>query len=352
MSKKESQKTSQNKSLSVTTYIFFVVGIVLIIVSIVLGGLAKNPKDSLNTEKIDESAKVEQEPEKVEEQISTLPVDSTFTSKSYILYDVSAEKIVGGLDIDKKVANASTTKIMTALVALEKYPLNKILTVPESCVGLEGNNVGFLPGEQYFVQDLMYGLLLRSASDAACTFTNNYDGDFISEMNKKASNLGLTNTNYVNAIGLDAPDHYSSSRDLLKLILAARKNETLKIIMGTRYFTLTEAKTKRQYTVENTNRLLFEIPGAVGYKTGFTSNAGECLVFGYTNFGTELIIVVMGSSDRFADAKKLLDLYLLKLGNPSPEIIEKPSPTPTPIATVTPNPTSVVTPNAPIGAYR
>lgn len=349
MSKKDSPKTTQNKSLNVTTYLFFVIGVVLIIASIVLGGLAKSTTDSLNTQQVNESTNRSQEQEEIKEEIIPLPVDPTFTSKSYVLYDVNAEKVVGGLDIDKKVANASTTKIMTALIAIEKYPLNRVLTVPDQCVGLEGNNVGFLPGQQYFVQDLMYGLLLRSASDATCTLTSNYNGDFIYEMNKKASELGLINTNYVNAIGLDNDNHYSTSRDLLKLILEARKNETLKIIMGTRYFTLTETKTNRQYSVDNTNRLLFEIPGAVGYKTGFTSNAGECLVFGYTNFGTELIIVVMGSNDRFADAKQLLDLYLLKLGNPSPEIIERSTPTPTPISTVTPNPTDVVTPNVPIG---
>jgi|GEM_PF-6594834 len=343
MSTNDPKKTGHTKSLSITTYIFFIVGIMLIVASVVLGGLSKAPADLLNNDEIKEDGQENQEVVKKVEQIQPLPVDSTFTSKSYILYDVKSEKIVGGLDIDKKVANASTTKLMTALVAIDNYPLNKILTVPTQCIGLEGNNVGFLAGEKYYVQDLLYGVLLRSGSDAVCTLTENYRGDFIFEMNKKAKELGLENTNYVNAIGLDDPNHYSSSRDLLKLTLEARKNETLKIIMGTRYFTLTEAVNKRQYTVENTNRLLFEIPGAVGYKTGFTSNAGECLVFGYTNFGTEIIIVVMGSEDRFSDAKQLLDLYLLKLGNPSPEIIEKPTVTQTP--TVFPSVTPSITPS-------
>lgn len=299
------------------------VGLALIVFAFYLGSVGIQIEDPVIVSK---PPKVVQEGDKPAENILELPVNSKFTSKSYLLYDVNSDEIVGGKDIDKQVANASTTKLMTALVAIENYPLNKKLTVPADCIGLEGNNVGFTAGEEFYVEDILYGVLLRSASDAVCTLTSNYSGDFILQMNKRAKDLKLMNTNYINAIGLDAPNHYSSSKDLLTLLLEIKKVDTLKIMMGSRDFTLRDLAFNKTYYVQNTNQLLFEVPGAVGYKTGFTSGAGECLVFGYNNFGTETIIVVMGSADRFYDAKHLLDLYLMKINTP-----ENSKPTLTPI---------------------
>lgn len=249
----------------------------------------------------------------VEEQIENFGVDTSFTSKSYIVYDLTRDKIVAGSNVDERLPNASTTKAMTALVAIRNFPLDRVLTVSQECIGIEGNNVGFKVGEKYYVEDLLYGLLLRSASDAVCVFATNYPGgsaEFIKKLNTTSEELGLENTNYVNAIGLDAPDHYSSSRDLLKLILEVRKIERLKLIMASRNFTLRDLSFGNTYYVSNTNELLFNLPGTVGYKTGFTSSAGECLIFGYENFGTDVIIVVMGSQNRFLDAKQLLNIYL------------------------------------------
>ncbi|PIR43666.1 hypothetical protein COV24_01255 [candidate division WWE3 bacterium CG10_big_fil_rev_8_21_14_0_10_32_10] len=262
--------------------------------------------------------------DKKAEKIEELPVQNGFSAKSYILYDVNSSQIVGGKDVDVLLPNASTTKLMSAYLVIKKYPLDSILTVPAECVGVEGNNVGFVAGEKFYVEDLLYGMLLRSASDATCVFSANYSKGtpgFVDEMNKEAKNLRLENTHYTNPIGLDDVNHYSSSRDLLKMTLELRKIEKLKIVMGSRDFTLKEISFGKRYYVSNTNELLFTLPGTVGYKTGFTSNAGECLVFGYNNFGTELIIVIMGSTDRFSDAKQLLRLYEQK-AHPDAGIVE------------------------------
>jgi len=238
-----------------------------------------------------------------------------FTAKSYLIYDKNSKQIVYGKDIGKQLPNASTTKLMTALVAFKNYSLDTILNVPESCVGLNGSNVGIKAGEKFYVEDLIYGLLLRSGSDAACVISTNFPGgrdNFIKEMNIKAGEMGLKDTQYKNEIGLDAEGHYSSSRDLLSLTEQILKIEKFKIIMGTRSYVM-QSLEGENYAINNTNELLFSLPGTVGYKTGYTSNAGECLVYGYENLGNKLIIVVMGSKDRFADVKELLNGYLQEL---------------------------------------
>ena len=317
------RKKSQKKA----SYILISIGLLLVIASFTINKtfieessnkirtIVQEPVENVLGDKT--ADKVEGEGDKRQEVVEDLPVSSKFTAKSYLLYDLNSSEIVGGKDVDKKLPNASTTKLMTAYIAVNTYPLNRQLPVTEECIGIEGNNVGFSLGDSFYVEDLLYGLLLRSASDASCVFTSNFEGgtsSFIERMNTEAKNLDLENTNYTNAIGLDAENHYSSSNDLLKLILKLKDIEKLKIIMGSRDFTLRDMTYGNKYYVSNTNRLLFDLPGTVGYKTGFTSSAGECLVFGYNNFGTELIVVVMGSLDRFYDAKHLLDLYLIKTG--------------------------------------
>ncbi|NCT55517.1 D-alanyl-D-alanine carboxypeptidase [bacterium] len=242
-------------------------------------------------------------------------VSSAFTSKSYLIYDKNSSQILYGKDIDTQLPNASTTKLMTAYLAFNTYSLDTVLAVPAECVTLEGSNVGFKAGERFYVEDLFYGLMLRSGSDAACVLAANFPGgrqEFIKEMNNQATDIKLKNTFYKNEIGLDEPGHFSSSKDLLILIKKVLEIEKLKIIMGTRSYVL-RSLDGQNYAINNTNSLLFDLPGTVGYKTGYTSNAGECLVFGYENLGNKLIVIVMGSNDRFADVKELLNGYLQTL---------------------------------------
>lgn len=258
---------------------------------------------------------VKEEGDKKETKILRFNTSDSFTSKSYLIYDNNSDQIVYGNDIGKRLPNASTTKLMTALVAFKNYSLDTILNVPQECVTLEGSNVGLQLGEKFYVEDLLYGLLLRSGSDASCVLSSSFPGGrqaFIQEMNSKADELELKDTQFKNEIGLDAEGHYSSSRDLLLLTKHILKIEKFKIIMGTRSYVMQSLEGKN-YAINNTNELLFDLPGTVGYKTGYTGNAGECLVYGYENLGNKLIIVVMGSEDRFADVKELLNGYLQEL---------------------------------------
>ncbi len=300
-------------------------GILLILLSYLLNNYnIQNSKNNTSKNNSQKSLKEERinkttEGDKNNEIINPLPVDTSFTAQSYLVFDESSKEIVGGKNINKKMPIASLTKLATALVSIEKFPLDLQLTVPQKCIGLEGNNVGLKLNERFYVEDLLYGLLLRSASDAACVLYQNYPGGmsvFIKDMNNLAKSLNMNNTNFVNPIGLDHPNHYSTALDLLKLINHYKKVETLKIISGTRDYTLKSLNSNSVYYILNTNELLHKIPGTVGYKTGYTTKAKECLIYGYNNQNKKVIIIALGSSNRFYDTKNLLDIYLSKVSSP------------------------------------
>lgn len=202
---------------------------------------------------------------------------------------------------------ASLTKIMTALIALDRYNLNDPVVIPEKCVGLNASTVGFQSFDVFTVEDLLYGLLVNSGADSACAIANIEGEDkFVSLMNEKAHELKLENTSYENEIGFDASDsQLSSINDIITLSNEALKFKTFQIIVGTDKKDIQSLNSKKIYHLKNTNDLL-EIPGAVGIKTGYTENAGQCLDFLYENKDEEILIVVLGSKDRFADTKTLL----------------------------------------------
>jgi len=217
---------------------------------------------------------------------------------------------------DTPVPPASTTKIVTALVILENYDLSKVVTVPITCVGLDEPVVGFLPNDQVTIENLLYGMLVKSASDSACTLAHvdaSY-GDFIKKMNDKAKSLGLTNTVFSNEIGFDGEEQnqLTTARDLSVLSREAIKNDIFRIIVGTREIKITTKLFKQSYTITTTNELLNTLPGTTGIKTGNTEKAKGCLVFSYDNLGKKVLIVVLGSDDRFGDTKNILN-WILRL---------------------------------------
>lgn len=345
MSKAQHKKSDYINSAKKYYLFYFGVFLVLSAFSLNVYYDRRNKNEEIKKPEIN---KVETEKTPKKEVIKEYPTTSDFTAQSYLVYDLKKNKIVAGKDVDKRVANASTTKLMSALVAFKSFPLDKVITVPKNCLGIDGSNANFLDGETYYFEDMLYAILLRSAADATCAVSESYPGgttQFVSKMNETAKELDLLNTNYINAIGLDAENHYSSSEDLLKLLIKIKDVNKLNIVMGSRFFTLNAINTYRQTTVANTNELLFKLPGTVGYKTGTTSNAGECLVFGYNNLDTNVIIIVMNSKNRFYDAAELLDIYVDK----NETVINKPFieeatkifrpviPTPSPILTIQPS---------------
>ncbi len=198
---------------------------------------------------------------------------------------------------------ASTTKIMTAIVALEQYNPQQVVTVQKEWTGIEGSSMYLKPGEQLTVSDLLYGLLLASGNDAATALAGLHpDGQdgFVAEMNRKAEKLGLQNTLFENPSGLDGENHHTTARELAIMTAYAMENPLFAEIVATQ-----SVETAGRW-LKNHNRLLKEI-NACGVKTGFTKSCGRCLVSAKEQNGRMLICVTLNASDDWKDHKSLYD---------------------------------------------
>lgn len=243
-------------------------------------------------------------PYPVNKGIMVLP---ELTAKSVVIQDIDSSVILYQKEPDLRLLPASTEKMMTGLVAYEDYPLSKVLTVGE--IEIDGNTIGLVAGEQITVENLLYGLLVGSGNDAAEVLAENYPGGmnvFISAMNKKAAELELGNTNFSNPIGLDEPNNYSSARDLVKLADHLVNIQTLSKIVSTPEITITDISGTMEHPLKNTNELVGKVDGVKGVKTGWTENAGQCLVSWIEKDGRRIVIAILGSSDRFRETQRLI----------------------------------------------
>lgn len=200
---------------------------------------------------------------------------------------------------------ASTTKIMTALVALDYYKPDDVLTVGDNKV--PPAVVGFKKGEQVRFEDILYGLLLPSGNDAALAIAQNYPGGedaFIKKMNEKAESLHLNNTHFEDSSGFSDND-YSTVLDLGRLASVAVGNSIFTQVVNTKSWRIRALNSHAMYSTRNLNKLL-GTEGVTGIKTGYTEEAGEVLVTSKVENGHTLILVVMKSEDRFGDTEKLL----------------------------------------------
>ena len=205
---------------------------------------------------------------------------------------------------DEFLPIASTTKIMTALVVLERCDLADRVEILPEYTGVEGSGMRFRAGDVFTVEELLYGLMLQSGNDAAVALachTAGSEAAFAELMNEKAAALGLTSTHYANPHGLDAEGHGSTARELGLLAAEAMRSETFRAIVST------ERKSIGTQTYVNHNRLLRTYPGAVGVKTGYTMSAGRILVSCARREDTELICVTISDPDDWADHEALLD---------------------------------------------
>lgn len=210
---------------------------------------------------------------------------------------------------DSQLLPASTTKIITALVSLETFKLDEILTVGKG-VSVVGQKMGLYVGEQMKVEDLLYGLLVYSANDAAETLAQNYPGGydaFILAMNTKAQELSMTNSKFDNPVGLDTALQRSTAKDLVRASEVAMRIPEFAKIVGTKHIVLTDLSGKSSYNMKNINELLGVVPGVLGVKTGWTENARENLVTYVERDGHKVMIAVLGSQDRFGETKELID---------------------------------------------
>lgn len=199
---------------------------------------------------------------------------------------------------------ASTAKLMTALVVVDQVPLDDVVLISPAAAGVSGSRMGLSAGERLTVRELLHGLLIPSGNDAAVALAEHVAGtqaDFVQMMNARASAMGLTSTSFANAHGLDAVGQVTSATDLAELARAALQDPTISEIVKTRSITIGGRQ------LQNTNELLGSYSGANGVKTGTTDEAGECLVASVTRNGRTTLLVELGSTDRFGDARKLLD---------------------------------------------
>lgn len=226
------------------------------------------------------------------------------SAHSAILMDGDTGQVLYEKNPDETGLIASTTKIMTALVALEQGDLQTVVTIPQEAVGVEGSSMYLKAGEQRTLEELLYGLMLSSGNDAAVALAIAVSGnvtDFVGLMNEKAQELGLSHTHFANPNGLDSQENYSTARELGILAGEAMKNPEFRQIVSTKSYQC------EGHDLRNHNKLLWKYPGALGVKTGFTKKAGRILVGAAEQKGRTLVSVTLNAPDDWSDHKAMLD---------------------------------------------
>lgn len=230
------------------------------------------------------------------------------SSMSYICIEADGGKVLDESNADARKYPASTTKILTALVVLENVPSDMKFRVPDCAVGVEGSSIYLRRGEVVKVGDLLYGLMLRSGNDAAVALAVATAGTverFAAMMNERARRAGARNSHFVNPHGLHDNDHYTTARDLALITAEAYRNEDFRRIVSTSSITVGEGENTR--VLYNKNKLLSQVEGANGVKTGYTTKSGKCLVGGAVKDGVQRISVVLGATcDMWQLSKRLL----------------------------------------------
>ena len=233
---------------------------------------------------------------------------SEVTAGGVVIEDVDSGVILYQRNSYEPFAPASTTKILTALVALDAYNLDDVLTV--KTLQKNGQTMKLVAGERMTVENLLYGALIQSGNDAAYALAENYSGGvegFVVAMNQKAQELHLTQSRLTNPVGFDDPNHMMTPMDLVRLATVALSHKTIAKMVAIPQITISDVTHTYFHNLTNVNQLLGKIPGVGGIKTGWTEEAGENLVTLVERGGRRVIIVVLKSQDRFADTTKLID---------------------------------------------
>ena len=240
------------------------------------------------------------------------------SSKALEVYDVDSRVSLLSKNNNLRFSPASTVKIMTSIVALEAFAPDKILTVSEVDTRPDVSKMGLYVGENISVLGLLYGMMLPSGGDAADVLAENYPGGknaFVAAMNKKAQEIGLNNTYFVDPSGY-SDENYSTASDLSKLGAFALQNKIIKEIVKTKEISLYGSDGSLTHKLKNLNELLM-IKGVTGIKTGFTNEAEGVLVTSYVKNNKTFVIVILGSKDRFADTRLLIEAIIKDLKSES-----------------------------------
>ena len=233
------------------------------------------------------------------------------SARSAILIEAETGKVLFSRSAQVRMPMASTTKIMTAIVAIEECKdLSKSVKIDKRSVGVEGSSIYLYEGEELTMESLLYALMLSSANDAAVAIAyavgESIEG-FVSKMNEKAAELGLEDTHFVNPNGLHDDGHYTTAHDLAKIAAYALKNEIFRTIVSTKRKAISQVNGDGVRPLLNHNKMLSLYEGAIGVKTGFTKKAGRCLVSAAERDGLVLVAVTLNAPNDWNDHISMLN---------------------------------------------
>ena len=229
---------------------------------------------------------------------------------AYLLMEAKTGRVLYEMNAHTPLPMASTTKVMTALLALEQGELSQVVTAGRNAFGVPGTSIYLAQGEQLTLEQMLYGLMLASGNDAAVAIAEHIGGtveDFCRMMTERAAELGCENTKFSTPHGLPASDHYTTAYDLALITRQAMTNPVFRRIVSTQRASIPWSGHAYDRVLNNKNRLLSSYPGALGVKTGYTKAAGRCLVFAAERDGMCLIGVVLNCPDWFDEAEALLN---------------------------------------------
>lgn len=231
------------------------------------------------------------------------------SAKAYVLMEAGTGRVLASNNHEEKLPMASTTKIMTCILAIENSKLGDIVKVGKNAVGLEGTSIYLKEGETVTMEELVYGLMLASGNDAAAAIAEHISGsipDFAKLMNTKAQEIGAVNTNFVTPNGLPDDEHYTTAYDLALISAYAMQNEQFREIVSTTKRDFPEDEDSPARYLRSRNKILYQYEGGNGIKTGYTKAAGKCLCAAAYREDMQLIAVVLNDYNMFEDCKNLM----------------------------------------------
>lgn len=241
------------------------------------------------------------------------------SAKGMVVIEGNSNEILYSYNHETELPMASTTKIVTAILAIENTPnLDEKFEVSEKSIGIEGTSIYLKSGEKLSMRELLYGLILASGNDCAVAIAEHIGGEeyFVELMNNFASDLGLVHTHFANPHGLDGEGHYTSAYDLAIMTSYALKNPVFREIVSTERMVIEKNDIYQARYLKHKNRLMFTDKNCIGVKTGFTDNAGRCLVNAHEENGLQIISVVLNCQPMFEECDRLTKLamseYMMK----------------------------------------
>lgn len=239
----------------------------------------------------------------------TLAYNSS-SAKAMCVMETTSKRVLNSKNMDAKLAMASTTKIMTAITAIENCgDLDKPFEISPKAVGVPGTSLYLRKGEVFSTRDLLYGLMLISGNDASVAIGEHISGSisaFVGLMNKTAKKIGANNSHFDNTHGLDSKTHYTTAYDLALITSYAMQNPTFREIVSTKNTKISNADGKSRY-LKNKNKLLNSFDGCNGVKTGFTDDAGRCLVSSAERDGMDIVCVVLNCGPMFEECSRFME---------------------------------------------